>query len=278
LQVDPHAIQIRTDGSCLQRQKYQTGCAAIVIYPDSLDKEPEQILDFGCPESTNQRMELTACIKALRWVRQNAPWPGITRVQIITDSTYVKANISRAVGWRRNGWRNQQDEPKANVALWKEFLSVYSKLGVVVTIEQTKGKKDKNLKAVDEASKAAARRGGVNVDRGHRRGKIVRSAVEGGVATRLEANGQELVIRPYAKKVMERAQGENKLKFDVFCELQQAYVGKRFAFTSPELAFELHCHHGYRVRCNHNPLYPRITHLLEEVQVPPPKRSKSALI
>src|SRR5439155_19864345 len=36
------------------------------------------------------RMELLACIRALQWVRANAPWDGVTRVQVFTDSRYVK--------------------------------------------------------------------------------------------------------------------------------------------------------------------------------------------
>ena len=68
-------------------------------------------------------MELLACIRALRWIRSNSPWPGVSRVQIMTDSLYVTDNIGRSRNWRKNDWRNQYDEPRENWTLWKEFLS-----------------------------------------------------------------------------------------------------------------------------------------------------------
>lgn len=63
--------------------------------------EEEQILDFGCAESKNNRMELLACIRALQWIRQNKSWRGVTRVQIVTDSPYVYENVYRAREWKK---------------------------------------------------------------------------------------------------------------------------------------------------------------------------------
>jgi ribonuclease HI len=277
VQLDPRAIHIRTDGSCLQQRGYRAGAAAIVVYPDFIGGESELILDLGCAESTNQRMELKACIEALRWILNNAPWPDVTRVQIITDSMYVKDNIARAPVWRRNSWRNVHDAPRMNVDLWKEMLSVYSSVQrrsrVSVTFHQTKGKRDSDLKEVDQAAKAAAGRGGPEVDRGYARGRIVRSALPG-VATALEAKGQTLVIRPFAKKVMARTKGENRIRFDVFSEELQAFTAKRYAFCSPELAHEMHSHHGYRVTCNKNPNYPQIVAMHQEVPIPKVSKRK----
>jgi ribonuclease HI len=277
MQLDPHAIHIRTDGSCLQQRGYRAGAAAIVVYPDSATGSSEQILDLGYIESTNQRMELRACIEALRWVGNNAPWPGVTRVQVITDSSYVKDNIARAPNWRRNDWRNVHGEPRMNSTLWKEFLSVYVNVGkksrVRVTFHQAKGKKDPDLRAVDKAAKTAAERGGPKIDHGYSRGKIVRSALAG-VATRFPANGQTIVIRPFTKRVMPKTQGENRIKFDVFSEELQAFVAKHYAFCSPELGYELHSHHGYRVTWNDNPNYPKIIAVLDEVLLPKITRKK----
>jgi ribonuclease HI len=117
--LDPHAVHIYTDGSCYRNPGGSSGCAAIVQYPEHLGRDDEQIVDFGCSESSNQRMELLACIQALKWIRCNSPWPGVSRVQIATDSRYVKDNIVRASGWRKNDWRNQFGEPIENRDLWK---------------------------------------------------------------------------------------------------------------------------------------------------------------
>ena len=89
---DTRAIHISTDGSCYKNPGGRSGCAAIVHYPDHLDREDEQIVDFGCEESSNNRMELLACIRVLKWIRENGPWQDVTRVQIFTDSQYVKDN------------------------------------------------------------------------------------------------------------------------------------------------------------------------------------------
>jgi hypothetical protein len=95
---DPRAIHIYTDGSCYKNPGGNAGCAAIVMYPDHLQRPDEQITDFGCAESSNQRMELLACISALKWIRTNRPWHGVTRAIIVTDSRYVHDNLWRAVG------------------------------------------------------------------------------------------------------------------------------------------------------------------------------------
>lgn len=64
--LDPRAIHIYTDGSAYRNPGHVSGCAVIVRYPEHLAREDEVIVDFGCPRSTNQRMELMACLEALK--------------------------------------------------------------------------------------------------------------------------------------------------------------------------------------------------------------------
>jgi ribonuclease HI len=264
---DPRAIHIYTDGSCYKNPGGKSGCAAIVSYPDDLNREDEQVTAFGCAESSNNRMELLACIHALKWVRANAPWPGVTRIQIVTDSRYVRDNLFRARGWKRNDWRNLHNEPKENSDLWKQLLSAHSKAGMVVHFECTLGKKSPILKRVDKAAKSAAQRGGTDVDRGYRPGVIARSMIKG-AARRFTAQGQSAVIRPYRKN--RAAKGEEKIRFDTFSEATGSFLDSCYAFASPALAGELHRHHGYRVRFNDKPKYPQILEILEEVPLPNP--------
>ncbi len=76
----------------------------------------------------NNRMEMLAGIKALQCVRENKPWRYVTIVQIVTDSRYVADNVGyRALGWKKNKWRNQYGEPKENSDLWKKLLSARRK-------------------------------------------------------------------------------------------------------------------------------------------------------
>jgi ribonuclease HI len=68
-------------------------------------------------KTTNQRMELTAVLEALRAT------PG--RVEVVSDSTYV-VNCFRDrwwQGWRRRGWRNSKGDPVANRDLWEPLVA-----------------------------------------------------------------------------------------------------------------------------------------------------------
>jgi ribonuclease HI len=271
---DPHAIHISTDGSCYKNPGGRSGCAAIVHYPDHLDREDEQIVDFGCDESSNNRMELLACIRALKWIRESGPWSGVSRVQIFTDSQYVKDNLGPARGWKSNDWRNQHGEPRENSDLWKQLLSAHTKTGITVHFEWTLGKKTPVLKRVDKAAKAAAIRGGPDTDRGYKPGTIARSMVKG-AAARFPAKGQLAVIRPYRKNIL--GKGEEKVRFDLLSEESQTYSESCYAFATTAMAAELHRQHGYRVRFNDNPKYPQILEIVEEVPLlEPPVSTREA--
>lgn len=265
--LDPRAIHVYTDGSCYKNPGGRSGCAAIVHFPDHLGRPDERIVDFGCAESSNNRMELMACIKTLKWVRENQPWPDVTRVQIITDSVYITGNISyRARGWKKNKWRNRFGKPMANDDLWDDLLTAHTKTGIRVDFGWQPGKKSATGKRVDNAAKAAAQRGGIDTDRGYRPGAVCRSLVQGGLAQPYPAKGQLEVIRPYAKKVMFR--GENRISFNIFGESTQTFEAKFYAFATPAMAAELHRWHGYRVRLNDDPNYPQILERIEEVLLP----------
>jgi hypothetical protein len=81
---DPRAIHISTDGSCYKNPGGRSGCAAIVHYPDHLDREDEQIVDFGCEESSNNRktpIELICfCPSAVDFHSTSSRYPIISAV------------------------------------------------------------------------------------------------------------------------------------------------------------------------------------------------------
>jgi ribonuclease HI len=273
--LDPRAIHIYTDGSCYQNPGGDSGCAAIVHFPDALDRAGEQIVDFGCGESSINRMELMACIEALRWCCSNGPWDSVTRVLIVTDSQYVSQNIFRAQGWKRNGWRNAHGEWKFNSDLWEKLLKLRvktSRQGIRTDFVWQKGKKTELGKKVDHAAKAAAQRGGIDVDTGYKPGSVSRSMVKGGVAERFPAMGQILVVRPYVKKVMHRR--DNRISFNVFDETSGTYAHKYYAFADPILSVELHLGNGHRVRINTDPNFPQILARIEGVELPKPVRKQ----
>src|ERR1700679_4334256 len=154
--LDPRAIHIHTDGSCYKNPGGNSGCAAIVRFPEHLGRKDEWIVDFGCAESSNNRMELMACVKALKWIREARPWPDVTRVQIVTDSMYVTDNISyRARNWKKNKWRNRFGKPVADDDLWGDLLSADTRAGLRVDFVWQPAKSSEIGKMVDKAAKLA---------------------------------------------------------------------------------------------------------------------------
>jgi len=70
------------------------------------------------PATTNQRMELTAVLEAVRAL------PGA--LEVVSDSTYV-VNCFRDrwwAGWRKRNWRNSQNKPVANRDLWEPLIDL----------------------------------------------------------------------------------------------------------------------------------------------------------
>ena len=103
-------IKIYTDGSCLGNPG-NGGWAAIIIE----DNKKIQIKGSK-KDTTNNQMELLAPIKALREI------PKGTKVEIFTDSKYVKSGITEWIhNWKKNGWKTTSKQPVKNKELWAEL-------------------------------------------------------------------------------------------------------------------------------------------------------------
>jgi ribonuclease HI len=259
--LDPRAIHIHTDGSCLKNPGGSGGAAAFAVYPEHLAREPEQVADLSFTATTNNRVELIACIKAIEWIRKNRPWPGVTRVQIVTDSAYVRENLSRARAWTSNAGRNLHGEAKQNYDLWKELIGELSIAGMRVDFQWQAGKTSPMGKAVDKAAKVAAKRAGLYEDPGFKPGKISRSKVKG-TAKIFPANGQTAVIHIYRKTA---PLNENQIRFHLFDEASASFVDSFYAYASDAVTIELHRGNLYRVVFNNNPRNPVIERIIEKV-------------
>ena len=110
-------INIYTDGACSGNPGI--GGWGVVI----IKNENEPILLKGGEQlTTNNRMELTAAINAIKYF--NNP----ESIEIITDSKYVKEGIeSWIVNWKRNGWKTKAKKPVKNKDLWIELDNLISK-------------------------------------------------------------------------------------------------------------------------------------------------------
>jgi ribonuclease HI len=103
-------VDIFTDGAC--RGNPGPGGWGAILRAKGKEKE----LWGGEAATTNNRMELTAVIRALEALTR----PSGARV--FTDSQYVQKGISEWVhGWKRNGWRTADKKPVKNVDLWKRL-------------------------------------------------------------------------------------------------------------------------------------------------------------
>lgn len=97
-----------TDGAC--RGNPGPGGWGVVLRVGGHEKQ----LCGGEPETTNNRMELTAAIRALAALTQPC------QVQLFTDSTYVKNGITEWLpNWIRRGWKTAAKKPVKNQDLWQ---------------------------------------------------------------------------------------------------------------------------------------------------------------
>ena len=103
-------VEIYTDGAC-KGNPGPGGWGALMLYGDH-----EKTLKGGEPDTTNNRMELTAVIEALRALSRPV------KVVLHTDSKYVQQGITGWIkNWKKNGWKTAAKTPVKNVDLWKQL-------------------------------------------------------------------------------------------------------------------------------------------------------------
>ena len=103
-------IKIYTDGSCLENPG--NGVWAPIIIDDGKKTQIKR----SKKNTTNNQMELLAPIQALKKI------PKGSKVQIFTDSKYVKSGITEWIhNWKKNGWKTADKQPVKNKELWEEL-------------------------------------------------------------------------------------------------------------------------------------------------------------
>ncbi len=104
-------IEIYTDGACLGNPG-RGGWAAILLY-----KEHQKKISGSNKETTNNQMELSAVIEALKSLKNNH-----NQLIIYTDSKYVIDGITKWIfNWKKNAWRTADRKPVKNYELWQEL-------------------------------------------------------------------------------------------------------------------------------------------------------------
>ena len=115
------AVTIYTDGAC-SGNPGPGGWGALLQYGGR-----EKEIYGGEADTTNNRMELTAAIKALESLKPGYSGP----VTLWTDSVYVKDGITKWIhGWKTRGWKKADKKPVLNTDLWKQLDAVNAKHSV----------------------------------------------------------------------------------------------------------------------------------------------------
>lgn len=115
---DP-TILIFTDGACTGNPG-PGGWACVVSLPSGVVHE----LGGGVKETTNNRMEMAAAIRALAMLDEPK-----CKIVLYTDSTYLIRGITKWIwGWRSRGWKNAEGGEVANRELWEELLRQVTRL------------------------------------------------------------------------------------------------------------------------------------------------------
>ena len=108
------AVTIYTDGAC-SGNPGPGGWGAILMYG-----EHKKEFSGGEARTTNNRMELTAVIQALRCLKEPCA------VELWSDSKYIIDALEKgwAAGWRRKGWIKSDKKPALNPDLWEQLLDL----------------------------------------------------------------------------------------------------------------------------------------------------------
>ncbi len=100
--------RLYTDGAC-SGNPGPGGWGVLIIRGDARDE-----YCGGAPETTNNRMELTAAIEALKQTPEDG------QIELHTDSKYVMDGITKWIAnWKKNGWRTAAKKPVKNDDLWR---------------------------------------------------------------------------------------------------------------------------------------------------------------
>jgi ribonuclease HI len=108
--MNDETVEIFSDGAC--RGNPGPGGWGAILRLNDVEKE----LFGGEAATTNNRMELTAVIRALEALKR------ASRVRLYTDSQYVQKGISQWIHeWKRRGWRTADKKPVKNADLWRRL-------------------------------------------------------------------------------------------------------------------------------------------------------------
>ena len=127
-------IIIYTDGAAKGNPGRAGWGAVIMLHNDKLKVESKKfkVIEIGesIEHATNNQMELTAPIEAMKYIKKHLPRLGKAgkinaNLEIVSDSKYVILGITEWIfNWQKNNWRNAAKKPVVNRELWEELYGL----------------------------------------------------------------------------------------------------------------------------------------------------------
>lgn len=270
------ALNIYTDGSMLPSPR--SGGIGIIFVVIDGNGDPQVIKQFDRPgfkQSTNQEMELEACIVGIAEALDDDDLSTHLRIEVFTDSKYVQENYKNALfAWPKSQWKSRSTKrPILHVDQWKRLIRLFhraSRERKRININWIKGHKGNPYnKAADKAAKRSAKsalnppKSLVSVRRKLSKEKTVIGSVE--------MQGQQIGVRVITSQFLASPHKLWKYKYEII-STESDFFG-----NVDEIFSELHLRdgHHYEVRFNETTANPRIVDMVRELDRTPEMRDES---
>jgi ribonuclease HI len=121
--MNTEEVKIYTDGAA-RGNPGPAGWGAVFLFGKKVFE-----MGGGSDHATNNQMELTGPIEALKHLKKLSPPPREGEVTIVSDSKYVILGITEWIfNWQKNNWRNAAKKPVLNRELWEELYKLVEEL------------------------------------------------------------------------------------------------------------------------------------------------------
>lgn len=150
----PMRVVVHTDGACSGNPGPGGWGAIVCFWKGDTPTERVQLSDADLT-TTNNKMELSAVLAALQYIRGSTDFDRSIPVTVISDSRYVVDGFTQWLPkWVRNGWRTSDKKPVKNQDLWK--ASEFATAGLSLAFKWVKGHAgDPENEAADALARAA---------------------------------------------------------------------------------------------------------------------------
>lgn len=262
---DDRDLHVYTDGSSYAKPRRGGIGILFVSVGDDGHEQTHPWPQAGFEQATNNQMELTAAIEAMRGLatrRAPVDAAGFRRVVVWTDSMYlVDGFVSARSTWPLSDWMTASGNPVLNAHLWKDLMRWSHRVGRPVEVRWVKGHRtSKHNKTADKLAKGSAR------ERTPRRVSVVKVrrklSPESIDIGSVGMGGQRLTVRIVTDELLS-TQELNRYTYEVMSRRSPFYRCVDVIYSRPDIY--LSAGHTYFVKANSEQRSPRIEKVYREV-------------